>query len=204
MNMYNIRVSNNKYREVVTVPGDKTVREVFEQADIAFEDGQINFNGSTLRPNEIDKTLEEFELDSNATHFLSAVRKESQAATAIVAGSSLVITSDLTKEDFDLIEQYAEELLTLKDGEEKKYTVTNRSTGDGGINQFGAVFGRLNAEGKPTITVNIPDDAGDLKAFVKPYGKYLMYINAIEAAMCQEMEKVRELDRKIEDSIVFH
>lgn len=204
MNMYNIRVSNNKYREVVTVPGDTTVRQIFEQADIAFEDGQINFNGSTLRPNELDKAVEDFGIDPNASHFLSAVRKETQAATAIVAGSSLVITSSMTSEEYALIEQYAEELLTLKDNDEKKYTVANRSVGDGGINQYGAVFGRLNADGYPTITVNIPSDAGDVRAYVKPYGKYLMYINKIEDAMLEHLPAVHELDHEIESSIVFH
>lgn len=204
MEMYNIRVSNNKYREVITITGDKTIRDAFEQADIAFEDGDINFNGSTIRPGELDKKIEDFGLNPNNSHFLSAVRKETQAATGIVAGSSLVITSDLTEEEFGLIQQYAEELLTLKEGDEKKYTVTNYSTGDGGINQFGAVFGRLNGEGKPTITVKIPDDVDDVKAYVKPYGKYVMYINEIENAMREAMDRVREMDRKIAETIVFH
>ena len=204
MKMFQVKVLNNKYQETVTVTGDKTLREVFEEADINYEDGLINFNGSTIRPNELDKAIEEFNVSADKVQLLSAVRKETQNATAVVNGNVLVVTSALTDEEFDLIKMYAKETMQVKEDDKPKYCISYKANDEkGSMEEFGAIFGRVNSTGHPTITIDITKGTEDVKAFVKPYAARLMYVNAIEEAMRAKIGEAREMDTRIQNSITF-
>ena len=205
MKVYQVKVTNNKYKETLTVTGDKTLRDVFETADIAYEDGLINFNGSTIRPNELDRALDEFDLNDAKTQTLSAVRKETQAVTGDVIGNTLVITSGINQDDFNDISTYYPKSTKLYDEDlEEIYQVNCSAAGDGSINKFGAVFGRPNANGYPTITVSIPEEVTDVKEFVKPYAFMLKNIIGIEEQMNTYRENAAAAKAEIENMIQIH
>lgn len=53
-------VGNNVKRETVIVPGETTLRTVLEDNGIDYTRGQMNLDGATLGPGDLDKTFADF------------------------------------------------------------------------------------------------------------------------------------------------
>lgn len=55
--MVKVTVGNNVKRETKIVGSDTTLRQVLEDAGIDYTRGQLNLDGSTLNPGDLDKTF---------------------------------------------------------------------------------------------------------------------------------------------------
>ena len=60
--MVKVTVGNNVNRETVIVDSNSTLRSVLEDAGIEYQRGGINLDGSTLKPGDLDKTFDDFNI----------------------------------------------------------------------------------------------------------------------------------------------
>ena len=60
--MVKVTVGNNVNRETVIVDSDTTLRSVLEDAGIDYSKGGINLDGSTLKPGDLDKSFDDFNI----------------------------------------------------------------------------------------------------------------------------------------------
>lgn len=70
-------VGNNVKRETVIVPGETTLRTVLEDNGIDYTRGQMNLDGATLGPGDLDKTFADFGIAEKC--FLISVVKADNA-----------------------------------------------------------------------------------------------------------------------------
>ena len=75
--MVKVIVGNNVKRETVIVPGDTTLRTVLEDNGIDYTRGQMNLDGATLGPGDLDKTFADFGIGEKC--FLISVVKADNA-----------------------------------------------------------------------------------------------------------------------------
>ena len=75
--MVKVTVGNNVNRETVIVDSNTTLRSVLEDAGIEYQRGGINLDGSTLKPGDLDKTFDDFNIGEKC--FLLQVVKADNA-----------------------------------------------------------------------------------------------------------------------------
>lgn len=75
--MVKVTVGNNVNRETVIVDSNSTLRSVLEDAGIEYQRGGINLDGSTLKPGDLDKTFDDFNIGEKC--FLLQVVKADNA-----------------------------------------------------------------------------------------------------------------------------
>lgn len=120
-----------------------------------------------------------------------------------IAGNAIVVTSELKLSDLRTVKKYRPEALELKGGRFGIDTVFAISTeGTPGINEFGATFRdeSRDGSGKACITLDLPENSGDPKAFVADkYGSALINIGKLEETLpdviedvCRQRESVLE------------
>jgi hypothetical protein len=67
--------TNVKKNEPIHVESDTTLRAVLEEAGIDYTRGQINLDGSTLAPGDIDKSFDDFRI-TNRCFLLQTVKAD--------------------------------------------------------------------------------------------------------------------------------
>ena len=106
-----------------------------------------------------------------------------------VAGESVVVTSDVTLENYKMIAKYRPAKLVLRggdDGKEPIFAVGVTSNPRGSINKVGAEFGGIahDGSGKATITFDLPCGDGDVKERVaEKIGVAIIYLNKLEEVL---------------------
>ena len=75
--MVKVIVGNNVKRETVIVPGNTTLRTVLEDNGIDYTRGQMNLDGATLGPGDLDKSFSDFGIAEKC--FLISVVKADNA-----------------------------------------------------------------------------------------------------------------------------
>lgn len=77
MYLVKVKVGTNLNRTEVTVPSNKTVREILEENKINYATTTIFIDGITVQHDEMDKTLEE--LGKRESCFIIAAQKTENA-----------------------------------------------------------------------------------------------------------------------------
>lgn len=75
--MVKVVVGNNVKRETVIIPGETTLRTVLEDNGIDYTRGQMNLDGATLAPGDLDKSFDDFGITEKC--FLISVVKADNA-----------------------------------------------------------------------------------------------------------------------------
>lgn len=93
--------------------------------------------------------------------------------------------------------------LVLRDESKRELYRIAVGTGEGSISKFGATFGsQADPEKKAAITVHIPDDVTDAKAYIaETYGAALLKINEIEKGFADAATEITAELKKINESI---
>lgn len=205
MSMLRISVTNSLTRTTAIVSSEKTMREVFEENNVEIGNSMVTFDGSVIKPGDLDRPLDEYNLDDAVTHSLSAVAKTENAAKAHVIGGAIILSSDATPDQIKTLTKYRPNALKLvnKESKDVEYVVAMSESGLGSINNNGAVFSaHTNNDGKATITIGIPDNVDDGKAwFVDTLGKAMLNLQKVEAQFDAELESVLA-DREAVESAV--
>lgn len=194
MSMIKVTVSNNVKRETVFVSDDTTLRSVLENAQIDYTRGMTNLDGSPLQAGDLDKTFADFHIAEKC--FLSAIVKTDNAASILIAGESIVITSALKLDDYKTVAKYRPNALQLKGGDggdEVVFAVGITTKPRGSINKVGAEFGSEahDGTGRATITLDLPQTAGDIKEAVAEYiGSAILDLNKLEAQLPAVIEEI--------------
>lgn len=68
-----VTIGSNTKRNEVTVSGQSTVRELFQEQGINISKGSIHLNGATLSSGDLDRTLDELNVGDSCT-LLSVVK----------------------------------------------------------------------------------------------------------------------------------
>ena len=106
-----------------------------------------------------------------------------------IAGESVVVTSDITLENYKMIAKYRPSKLVLKGGDDGKdpiFAVGVTSNPRGSINKVGAEFGSEahDGTGRATITFDLPQTDGDVKeAVAEKVGAAIIYLNKLEETL---------------------
>ena len=113
-----------------------------------------------------------------------------------IAGSAVIITSDISLDNLKLIQKYRPQALSLKD-EEGKTTLFAIATGESGsVTKYGAIFNSFtrDADKKATITImknDLPAEADKAKAEIADeFGTALNFINKLEALLPAVVEEI--------------
>ena len=125
-------------------------------------------------------------------------------AKITVAGNSYVITSDMTKEDLEMVKKYRPSALEIKD-EDTKETLFKVGIGNSNANDFGISFGGVsNDEEKvATATLSIPSDVEDVKQYVlDTAGLTIANLNKIEAGITEALTEIRAERDAIAERII--
>lgn len=60
MAIISVKVGTNNGRETVLVEDTKTIRNILEDNEVSYETATVYLDGSSLKPGDMDKTLESF------------------------------------------------------------------------------------------------------------------------------------------------
>ena len=76
-NMINVTVGNNTSRQTLIVADSKTLREIFDEAEVVYASASVNIDGCPLNIGDMDKTLAEMGVKDKC--YLIAVTKTNNA-----------------------------------------------------------------------------------------------------------------------------
>lgn len=197
-----INVSNGTDGAELTVESTRTLRSVLEEAGVNYSRGLLQYNGSILGQSALDSTVEEVTDNPDQKQILRMTVKADNAAeaTAVVVGGALVITSSATPDEIKTIKKYRPNALKLMEGEgqhKEQVFIIDIEDGSGSINKFGAFYSeRTDKNGKATITINIPEDVENPKAWAEEtLGVSILHLRKTEkqfAAMLEDVKKEKE------------
>ena len=113
----------------------------------------------------------------------------------IESGATLATLKSLAK--------HRPDALVLKDKDKNELYKLTVGSGEGSISKFGASFGsQADPEKAAAITVRIPDDVKDAKAYIaENYGGALLKINKIEEQFAAASEEIKADLEKVNNSI---
>ena len=203
--MINVEVRNSTSAQSMNVSDTTTVLEAMERAGMSTTRGMISFNGCTLSASDMTKPMSELGARTDCTNFVQAVVKADNAATAVVKGGAMIISSAATPEDLKTLAKYRPEALVLKDAEKKKelFSIAVATNGYGCIGKYGAEFSTItDKDGHATITVMIPDDVGDKKEWAQEYlGVTILRLNQLEEQFASQLTDVTNEKQAVADKI---
>lgn len=193
--MINVTIITNAGQSKVMVSEDATIREILEENNVNYATGVTSIDGCPLHSGDMDKTFADMGVEARC--YLSCVVKADSAATAVIAGSSCVITSTMKLEDLKTIKALRPKALVMYEGEGKDKEpvfaigVTERSAGS--INENGATFGPVvSKDGYATITMNFGPDVEDpAKKVEETYGLGLLRLNQLEKTFESVLEEIK-------------
>ena len=203
--MINIKFITNSGRETMPGPKNQTIRAALEEQNIDYHVAPPSLDGYTLRGAELDKTFAEMGAVDGA--ILSCIIKTDNAAKAAVNGNALVLTSDANLDDLALIAKYRPKSLLMSEGEgsDKKvvFRVAVGSDGMGGVSNCGVTFStRKTADGKATVTVNLPaDKAVDMESIEDMVGPALLRLSKMEAGFAAVIEEIKAEQKAVREHI---
>lgn len=180
-----VSVSNGIGAAEIMAESTRTLRSLFEEANILTDRGLLQFNGSILNNNQMDATLDEVVTDPNRTQVLRMTVKADNAMKATINGAAMVVSSDFTPDELKKIKKYRPDALKLMKDNKVEFMIGIGTDNVGSLNSCGAIFSPLtNADGKATITLPLASADGDLKAFAEEnYGYPLLKIRKIEEGL---------------------
>ena len=194
MSMLNLTISNSMNRKTVIVNSAKTIRDIMTENGFEIGNAAVTIDGSTLRPGELDASLDTFGLNANVQHFVNSVIKADNAASALLTGGALVIASSATLDQLRLLEKYRPEAMKLYDESGKNLLFhVGTCEGYGFLGAYGAAFGQFeDNEGHATITLQIPEDVTEKESWVMDtYGHALLKLNQIEQSYALRIAEAR-------------
>lgn len=191
--MFRFSVSNGVHRKTVDATSEDTLRNVFERSGLDMGNGTINVDGASVALNELDQTLAELDLSPDVTHSMMSVAKLNCAVSVVMAGGVAVIASAYDPEVLKNCYKYRPDALKLFDEDKDLvYSIAPVKNTKGSIDAYGAEFGsKVNAEGKATLTVALPEDCTKDK-FVEAYAGALVKIRKIEAQIEAAYESIEQ------------
>lgn len=203
--MINLKLITNAGRETIIVPKNSTVRSCLEENNIDYHVASPSIDGYTLRGAELDKTFAEMGAVDGT--ILSCIVKTDNAAKAAVNGNALVLTSDAKLEDIELIAKYRAKTLTMYEGEgtnkQPVFRVCLSKDGMGAVSANGVSFStRKNADGKATVTVNLPaDKAVDMEAIEDMVGPALLKLSKMEEGFAAIIDEIKAEQTAVREHI---
>ncbi len=119
-------------------------------------------------------------------------------AKIYIMGAAAVLVSGVKREDWELVEKYAPEMMKIVDEENEPVFRISTGTGGGSVNQHGIVWGSyLGEEGQATVTVLLDEEVDDKKAAVSDImGSALLDLMEVEKEI---PEIVKDIKQKIID-----
>ena len=186
--MIRVRIITTGNQEIVNVSEEATIREILNENDISSVAGAVtSLDGCSLTTGDFDKTLPELGVEDSCV--LSVIVKTANAARATIAGSSCIVTSDISLETLKTIKKYRPKALNLYEGEGKEkelvFSIDLSEKTGGNMNKYGATFGpHASADGKATLTLLIdPEETEPLKAVTEKIGPAMLLLNKLEATL---------------------
>ena len=205
-----ISVSNGTDGAEMTVNSSRTLRSILEEAGLNYSRGLIQYNGSILSADQLDDTIEDVTTNPDQKQILRVTVKAENAAdeaTALVNGAAMVVTSSATPEQIKTMKKYRPAALKLYEGEgnaKKEVFMVDIAKGDGCISPLGAVFSeRTNKDGKATITIPVPHDVDDVKAWAADtLGVSILLLRKLEKQFAPMLSDVAAEKEAVEAAIV--
>ena len=192
--MINVEVRNSTSSQSMNVSDTTTVLEALERAGMDVSRGMISFNGCTLTASDMNKPMGELGARQDGTNFIQSVVKADNAASAVVRGGAMVISSAVTPEELNTLAKYRPDALSLKDAEGKKtvFSVGVAKEGYGDIGKYGAEFSNTtDKDGHATITVLLPEGTEDKKKWAEDYlGVAILNLSKVEEQFAAQLEDV--------------
>lgn len=200
-----VNVSNGLDGAVIIAESTRTLRSLFEEANVKTNRGILQFNGAILTDTDMDSTLESLVTNPESTQILRMTVKADNACKAIIAGSSVVVCSSATPEQLKVLKHYCPDYLQLKNANGEVEFMVSIADGVGSFNKVGVVFSnRTDANGNATVTLNIPEEVTDVKKYVEEtYGFALLKLDKLEAEFNRALSEAHDLHESIEDVIVI-
>jgi len=193
-----ISVSNGTDGAELTVDSSRTLRSILDEAGLNYSRGLLQYNGAILSKDALDSTIEEVTDNPNQKQILRVTVKAENAAdeaVAVVNGAAMVITSSATPEQLKTMKKYRPQALKLMEGEgnaKKEVFMVDIAKGDGCISPLGAIFSeRTNKDGKATITIPVPQDVTDVKAWAADtLGVSILHLRKLEKQFAPMLKDV--------------
>lgn len=192
--MIKVTLVTNSGRTTVMASEDASIREVLEENDVNYAVGVTSIDGCPLKGGEMDKSLSDMGVTEKC--FLSVVVKADNAASAMIAGGAVVITSALKRSDIELVKKYRKNALTLFEGEGKDkepvFCIDLTENSAGHINNNGVTFGpTASADGNATVTLIVDPDIEDVaEFFADKYGSALLQLQKLEETIPAQLEEI--------------
>jgi len=124
-------------------------------------------------------------------------------AKITIAGSSFVVTAEVSMADLALVKKHRPNALKIFD-EESKEELFAVGTGGNGINDFSISFGGVSNDEKKlaTVTMPIPADVEDVTEYVtEKVGTAIINLNKIEDGIEDVLEEIRAERKQVSDNI---
>lgn len=127
-------------------------------------------------------------------------------AKGIVVGDALIITSEVTFEDWKLVKKYRPEALVLRDEEKNEYFRVGVGSGD--VSQFGVEWGGETHDERKLATITLAIDGcgtpEEIKAdLAEDIGVILLNINKVEEKIPEVLDEIKAERDKILEAITI-
>lgn len=204
--MIKVTVVTNSGRETVFESETTTIRKILESNGANYNVAVTSLGGRTLTTADLDKTIGSLMPPETSEVYLTCLVKADNAVNVSVAGSAIVVTSELKREDLVTMQEYRPKALTRFEGEgaeKQPVFAISVDEGTGSVNKISATFGKRTTEdGKATITLALPADVGDVKKYIeKKLGSALLQISYFENELKAAMEDIVAEKKKIAECI---
>lgn len=123
-----------------------------------------------------------------------------------IMGDTIQLTSDLTKEELERVENYVPEALKLFDNEGNE--VFGVGFGNASFSKYGVCFCSETAEGKLFMTTNNPvldhsDADKERKEIIRYFAPLLNKLQKVEENVASAREALDEVEAAVEDAVTF-
>ena len=199
--MIKVRVISENGAKEDVLPESMTLRDVYRQFSINYNGCTNTVDSNTVSIADLDKTLAE--LKHGDEIWISSTVKQDGGAGVIIAGSTMILKSDVKLEDWQKALKFNPSF-ALKDEDTGDIVFKVAvGSGSGTVSKYGIEFAPEPMDGG-YARVTVPDigEVEDKKNYVvDTYGSAITYLNEMEKAIPAQLDEANKAYKEITDRI---
>lgn len=199
--MIKVRVITDDGSKSDVLPDSMTLRDVYRQFSVNYNGCFNTVDSVVVSIADLDKTLAE--LKHGDMIMISSVVKQDGGAGVIIAGSTMILKSDVKLDDWKKVLKFNPDLALYDDNTDDVLFKVCIGSGAGTVSKYGIEFASEPMDGG-FARVTVPDigEVEDKKAYVvDTYGQAIRYLNDMEKEVPELLNEADKAYKEITDKI---
>ena len=190
--MIKVILSNNLERRIINTDGEKTVRQILEDAGMFLAGSRTMMNGTPLTAGEMNFPL--MDLGVEDTCCITHVAAQNNACGVSIVGAVAVLESDLTLAQIKMFRKYRPDaLIAVNKDNDPLFSIDLADTPEGSLSKDRAAFGTVTSmKGNATITIPVGAHPDPVEYIAEEYGPCLNIIRRLEENALAQISDLEE------------